>query len=505
MRLTLPESLETLGVDDLPVAIRNSLNYGADGFLVYGGWVLGYRDDAASSLDLPQGAIGIGTRALAEFWDLETVTIPDTVKRIGREAFLECTFLDDVAIPDSVVTVAHGAFENCSYMQTLSVGIGVRMIADRAFARCASLQSVALADGLESVGACAFSNDWRMLSVSLPHSVTNIGDGAFARCGRVTGVSVPANVMTLAEMFPAAYTNIESVAVAAGETDIMDSMFKGCSALAAFTWAGSETNVDARAFYGCEALASVAMPNSVTRIGTNVFAECSSLHDLTLSRSLVALPDFAFEGCASLDSFIVPESVTALGEGIVYESAVSAIYYLGNAPEYDPNAYANADAGLVTYVVRGTRGWDGTPSSRVLPENWIEHEITYWTPNRFDVTFDANGGYFGVSSVTQWAEQQITDMGYVLPNQNPVWPGYAFEGWWTEPTAGAQVKYSTQVTATRPHSLYAHWRFLGELVVATFNANGGTVVVPGSQSYVAGQTFGELPVPSRRGYAFRGW
>ena len=505
--LTLPESLETLGYDELPKKIRESLDYGADGFIVYQGWVLGYRDDGASALTLPQGVKGIGTRAFAEFWDLETVVIPDTVKRIGRSAFFECTFLDEVELPDSVVTIGKGAFENCSYMQTLSVGTGIRKVADRVFARCASLQAVAFADGLESIGECAFSNDWRMLSVSLPHSVTNIGDGAFTACRRVKGVAVPANVMKLADMFPAAYTNIESVVVAAGETDIMDDMFNGCAALVDFTWSGSETNVGERAFLGCESLASVAMPDSVLRIGAEAFKGCSSLHDLTLSRSLEALPDFVFEECGALDSFIVPASVTSLGEGLVYESAVSAIYYLGNAPEYDPNAYTDADAaaGLVTYVVRGTRGWDGTPSSRVLPEDWIGHEITYWTPNRFDVTFDANGGYFGESSVTQWAEQQITDMGYVLPNQNPVRPGYAFEGWWTESAAGAQVKYSTQVTATRPHSLYAHWRLLGNLVTATFNANGGTAVIPGSQSYVAGQTFGEFPVPSRRGYVFCGW
>ena len=503
--LTLPESLETLGYDDMPTKIRASLDYGEDGFMVYQGWVLGYSNNGASALTLPQDVIGIGTRAFAEFWDLETVTIPDTVKHIGREAFFECTFLDDVEIPGSVETIGYGAFENCSYMQTLSVGNGVRKVADRAFARCTSLQAVAFGDGLENVGECAFSNDWRMLSVSLPHSVTNIGIGAFAACRRVKGVAVPSNIMTLADMFPAAYANIESVVVASGETDIMDDMFNGCAVLVDFAWAGCETNVGERAFLGCANLTSVAMPDSVVRIGSEAFKDCSLLHDLTLSRSLESLPDFAFDGCGALDSFIVPASVMSLGEGFVYGSAVSAIYYLGNAPEYDADAYANVVENLVTYVVKGTRGWDGTPSSRVLPEDWMGHEITYWTPNRFDVTFDANGGYFGASSVMQWAEQQITDMGYVLPNQSPVRPGYAFEGWWTEATAGAQVKYSTQVTATKAHVLYAHWRLLGNLVTATFNANGGTVVVPGSQSYVAGQTFGEFPVPSRRGYSFCGW
>ena len=503
--LTLPDSLETIGYDDLPTKVRGALDYGADGFMVYQGWVLGYCDDLAANLVFPQGTIGIGTRALAEFWDLETVAIPDTVKHIGREAFFECTFLDDVTIPDSVETVGIGAFENCSYMQTLNIGSGVRKLADRAFARCTSLIAVAFADGLECVGACAFSNDWQMLSVSLPHSVTNIGIGAFAQCKRINGVSVPTNVKTMPDMFPAAYANVESVTVAAGETEIMESMFEGCIKLSGFTWTESVTNVGTLAFFGCQSLEAVSIPDSVVQIGVGAFSGCSALHDLTLSRSLTALPDYAFGNCGSLDSFIVPASVVSLGYGFISGSATTAVYYLGNAPQYDSGAYSGVPLSLVTYVVRGTRGWDGTPSSRVLPESWLGHDITYWTPNRFDATFDANGGYFGVSSVTTWSEQQITDMGYVLPNQNPVRPGYAFEGWWTERTAGAQVRYSTQVTATKAHTLYAHWRFLGNLVTTTFNANGGTVVVPGSQDYIAGQTYGEFPVPSRRGYVFLGW
>ncbi len=339
--------------------------------------------------------------------------------------------------------------------------------------------------------------------MSLPHGVTNIADGAFAACRRVKGVSVPTNVMTLSNMFSVAYSNIESVVVAMGETDIMDDMFNGCTALTDFTWSGSETNVGERAFLGCKSLSSVAIPDGVERIGASSFSGCSSLCHLTLSRSLVELPDCAFADCGALDSLIVPASVSYIGSNFV--SSVSAIYYLGNAPGYSESAYIDVDEMLVSYVVKGTRGWDGIPRSPNIPEYWIDHKITTWTPNRFDVTFDANGGYFGESSVMQWAEQQITDMGYVLPNQNPVRPGYAFEGWWTEAAAGAQVKYSTQVTATRPHTLYAHWRLLGNLITATFNANGGTVVVPGSQNYVSGQTFGEFPVPSRRGYTFCGW
>ncbi len=500
--LILPESLETIGYGDLPTRIRESIDYDADGFMVYQGWVLGYCDDLAANLTLPQGVVGIGDRALAEFYDLETVIIPDTVRHIGRKAFYEDTFLDNVIIPDSVETIGVSAFENCSWMLTISVGSGVRKIAELSFARCTSLEDLVFHDGLEIVGACAFTNDWRMRSVTLPHSVTNIGRNAFLACKGINGVTIPTDVMTMAELFPATYASVESVVVAAGETDIMDNMFNGCGRLVNFTWAETVTNVGSKAFFGCCSLQSVAIPDSVVQIGSSAFEGCSLVSDLTLSRSLVSLPNCVFKNCTSLDSFVIPASVSWLGSSFVGNSA-KALYFLGNAPGYASDAYSSSVPILTNYVEKGTRGWDGTPSSRVLPEKWNNRGITYWTPNRFDVTFDAMGGYFGLSSVTNWSEQQITDNAYNLPNQNPVRPGYMFDGWWTE--SGSQIKYSSRVTATRAHTLYAHWRFLGNIVMATFNSNGGTVVIPGSQSYVAGQTFGEFPVPSRRGYLFQGW
>ncbi len=511
--LTLSSTLEAIEYDDLPEKIRESLSYDSNGFMVYQGCVLGYRDSQVQKLTLPN-VKGIGARAFAGFYDLETVTIPSSVKTIGKEAFKDCTYLDNVKIPASVEAIGESAFENCSWMQNLSIAQGVKKIGEKAFARCASLQAVTVPEGVESLGAAAFSNDWKLLSASLPHSLKQIGERMFAGCDGVTGVRVPTDIATFSMLFPDAYTKIDTVTIAEGETRVMDKMFSGCSALENVVWSTDVTSIGTNAFSGCSSLAMVAMPHSVTTMGEGAFSGCTALQEVTLSQNLEAIPAKAFDSCPKLDSIVIPESVKYLGKNFFSSGdwwsqrlgkSLTAIYFLGNAPEYDEGAYSGASEATTTYVVRGTRGWDGTPSSRVLPRDWNNHAITEWTPVRFDVTFDANGGYFATGTSATWSEQQIKDTGYALPKVEPVRAGYVFEGWWTEPSAGAQVKHTTRVTLDRTHTLYAHWRSLGSIIKVVFNANGGTVVVPGEREYVAGQTFGLFPTPSRRGYNFDGW
>ena len=494
--VTWPSTLLEFGIDDLPPKILASLAFDADGFKIYNNWVLDFRPRNAAAVAIPEGIVGIGRGAFAEMYDLESVTMPESLK-----------------------CIASGAFQGCTWIQEFQFMSGLRYVGPLAFNDCSSLLRATFADGVESIGAEAFLDCWKMQSVRLPSSVTNVGVNAFSGCGNIRGVTVPTQVKTMQEFFPDAYALIETAEVAEGEKAVMDGMFAGCAALRGGATQtdmsmipSTVTNIGARAFQNCTSLTAFVLPDSVTAMGESAFSGCESLWNVTLSRNLAALPDYAFYGCSMLETMIVPASVTYLGNrffsgrtdpsgGDVIENA---LYYLGNAPDYDPNAYAAISGNMTTYVVQDSRSWDGRQGSRVLPQLWNGYPITYWTPNIFDVVFDANGGRFDASGGSTWTEQQITDTGYALPTAEPVRPGWAFEGWWTEQTGGAEVRYTTLVTATRTHTLYAHWRVLGEGMTVTFNSCGGTVT-PGSQEYVPGQTFGQFPVPARRGYAFRGW
>ncbi len=525
-RIHLPESLVDWGLRSLPPAMQQEMKAGTDGFLVVNGWVLWYSDSEASALELPAGVVGVGNHALADFWDLERVEMPDSLRYIGRGAFETNTYLDHVMIPDGVEWVRDGAFQVCTYLRDLTIGESVGHVGRAAFAGCTQLATVDVPESVTGIGDAAFSNCWRMLSVKLPLGLEEAGTGIFAGCKSLAGVTMPTHAFTVARLFEERYGELEAVTVAGGETVVFEKAFEGCSKLAtvslpegveeiaasAFSGCSSLPGLDlpgtlARigdgAFEGCSALKSIVVPDSVTELGTGAFRNCSALENATLSRALAKVEDETFMGCGNLSSMVIPASVKTLGARI--GSAFRALYYLGNAPAYDENAYEviSGRNSVTTYVVQGSRGWDGVPSSRDLPESWIGCPITFWEPNRFDAHFDANGGVFaGGASV--WSCEQITGVGYVLPPYEPTLEGAEFDGWWTDPAEGAQITTTTRVNETREITFYAHWKGSPVPVTVRFHANGGTVS-PDEGTYYATQVFGVLPVPTRTHYRFTGW
>lgn len=75
----------------------------------------------------------------------------------------------------------------------------------------------------------------------------------------------------------------------------------------------------------------------------------------------------------------------------------------------------------------------------------------HWSPKRFTVTFDANGG---------WTEQNSRELAYgdklgALPNAGRDY--YDFVGWFTEPDGGTQVDANLVFGGVDNVTLYAHW------------------------------------------------
>ena len=120
----------------------------------------------------------------------------------------------------------------------------------------------------------------------------------------------------------------------------------------------------------------------------------------------------------------------------------------------------------------------------------------HWTANTYTVTFDANGG------TTSTANTTVTyDSTYgTLPT--PTRTGYTFAGWYTAKTSGSKVESTTKVAITSAQTLYARWT--ANTYTVTFDANGGTTSTA-SKTVTYDSTYGELPRPTRTGYAFDGW
>ena len=511
----------TLYVNGQPYGTGASV---VDGLTILDGWVIGCDDPYVAEIVVPDGVVGIGRFALADLYDLETVCLPSTLKYIASGAFARDNYLDEVEIPDSVVRIDAGAFEDCSWMQTISVGRGVERVGSRAFAGCTKLARIWFEDGLTEIGDCAFSNCWRMMSASLPLSVANVATTAFKDCDSLTGVNVPTSIAPLSQWFAPVYRQIRDVTIPSGETLVCSNMFKGCSSLVSVDIPEGVTNigdsafedcvnlpsvelpsslqsVGESAFRNCDALMAIGLPDAVSSIGTYAFYDCYRLKDVSLSKNLESLPDHVFDACPQLDSIYVPASVTQLGSRI-FGGAMSAVYFIGDAPAYDADVYASTGSGLVTYVKYGTKGWDGRPNSRDLPQKWptdnsYGRSIMTWDPVQFDVTFDAGEGVFHPVEAQTYACEQIMYTAYSLPPFNPVRKGYKFAGWWTEAVGGAEITPSTGVKSDRPHTLYAHWNEISQPIV--IGDEGATVSGDAESGFVikpsVGITSVEVTIP----------
>ena len=127
-----------------------------------------------------------------------------------------------------------------------------------------------------------------------------------------------------------------------------------------------------------------------------------------------------------------------------------------------------------------------------------------WTPNRYTVTLDGNGGTPAQSTVTATYGKPLDQMPI------PRYKGYFFRGWYDRQCDGKQYS-DKQGQGTTPYdkagdcTLYAMWEE-APLCTVTFNPNGGTLTGAATckekQNECIQRPYEE---PIREGYNFRGW
>ncbi len=150
-------------------------------------------------------------------------------------------------------------------------------------------------------------------------------------------------------------------------------------------------------------------------------------------------------------------------------------------------------------------GWYTEAEGGTLVESNTKVEIAtahtlyaHWTNKTVTAILNANGGTITDEIINVTVGKTYGDLG------KPTWDGYEFKGWFTEATAGDEVKKSTIVTKTTDHTLYAHWLKKDKEITVSFNGNGAN---PSFDSYVVkvGGTYGRLPEIRLDDNIFMGW
>lgn len=135
-----------------------------------------------TSVKIPYGVTKIGDYAFKDCYNIEDISIPETVTSMGVGVFKMSSSsgmcLKNITLPSALTTVPNETFYHCSVMESVHIPSGVTSIGDYAFYGCNVLDTM-LPDTIESIGMFAFQNCWALHTTKLPASLKTIGDGAF--------------------------------------------------------------------------------------------------------------------------------------------------------------------------------------------------------------------------------------------------------------------------------------------------------------------------------------
>ena len=183
MRLTL------LSLPLLPLVPSQAVWNTGDG-AKYAGEYYAYNETITSAI-VADGVVDLSTGEVDDYGfvigvfqhctELETVRLPESLRKIGHRAFYECEALVHVDIPSGVNEIGNYAFEECSSLETVTIPEGVVNLPYGIFNNCQSLKSVKLPASLKTIGEWAFHGCSALTTINddALEGVTEIGLHAF--------------------------------------------------------------------------------------------------------------------------------------------------------------------------------------------------------------------------------------------------------------------------------------------------------------------------------------
>lgn len=227
-----------------------------------------------------EGALNIGTYALAEMRNLETVTLPTTLKYISYDAF-SSSGVSSINLPEGLERIDGYAFSWCGSLGHINIPASVTVLSNTAFVGN-GLESITVAEdnplyySPEGSNAVIRKAD-NVLYIGTPASVipanvTAIGNYAFYNNYNVSYMPIPEGVELIGEYAFAYSGNFTSVVLPHSVTTIGKSAFNGCRRLSSITIGKGVITIGQDAFLDCVAVDSVlcyANPDNLTWTGSN--------------------------------------------------------------------------------------------------------------------------------------------------------------------------------------------------------------------------------------------
>ena len=463
----------------------------------------------------------IGDEAFGGCTGLVSVLIGDSVTSVGASAFAGCGGLTSMALPDSVASIGDGAFSGCSGLEKISLPfVGARRgnsgSSDALFGYIFGMSPYEGGDSTVQYYSAslhdAFYIPSKLRQVTITDE-TSFGYGAFSYCSGLTNITFGSSVTSIG---PAAFrscSGLTSVRIPKLVVSIGNQAFDGCSKLMGVyiddvaSWCKisfgnyySNPLVYANKLYVDDVLVTdLVIPSSTTRIGSFAFCKCSSLTSVTIPDSVVDIGSYAFRNCSGLTTIIMPDSVASIGSSAFEYCSKLANVYIADLAAWCDIRFGGISSNPLScakkFYVEGVLVTDLTiPDSVTSIGSYSFYNCSGLTSITVPNSVTNIGSYaFGSCS-------GLTNL--LLKGDAPSVGGRAFSG-----VANGCCAYVRRYSSGWGVDIPGMWQSMLIDYVrrnVTFDANDGSCIVT-NICVADGGEIGELPTPTRWGYAFKGW
>ena len=303
---------------------------------------------------------------------------------------------------------------------------------------------------------------------------------------------------------------ITSVIFSEGITGIDSSAFDKCSALNSITFSSTITSIGQAAFAECTALETLVIPGTVTYIQGSAFASCSNLKNVILEEGVERLKEWVFDGCTSLASITLPASLKTIAnpnseEGFPFPDELTEVHVVP-----DNKWFCSIDGVLYKKTNDGSLSIYYYPPSRQGDTFTIPENVTGISSSAFFLSKYLNEVIVpeGIKTISYGAFAWSESLKSVsLPSSVTLIQSAAFNGLntlsdiWYAGSASQWKLIDKEGFNTPLKNVTMHY---GAFDI-TFDSNGGTKSSFATKVVIPGETYGELPTSTRKGYTLAGW
>ena len=280
--INIPESVESVGVSAFDYTKWLDELKKRSSVVIVSGILLDAKSYSGKTLKVPGSVRLIADSAFGDHYNqsdnLETVTIPGSVKKIGNEAFRFCDNLKRVNLSEGLTEIGYEAFMGCEQLESMTIPNTVEQI------------------GIDAFCWTKWIDDQRKKSPMV------IGGHVLIDARQCTGkVTVPAKITSVSRAFRG--SKITSVVFLGKIKRIDDGAFEN-SNIESITIPGTVESIGNDAFRRCTKLKKVIIENGVKTIGYNAFFNCISLGSVTIPKSVTSIGSNAF-GTYAYEGFMM--------------------------------------------------------------------------------------------------------------------------------------------------------------------------------------------------------